>query len=151
DPILGLPKVTYPTGQSSRGYEDSQDIVTIPADMNGLIIDTYYATFPGEQTRIVLEAGSSGLYSSYGMNNRANVFGGGDENKVLLIEYRKTTANLVGPSGNDSWNAMVAERHYSGLANVLLVDGSVQTYRVADIDPTKKPNYIQYWLPFVDN
>jgi len=88
--------------------------------------------------------------ASYGMNNRANVMRG--ENRILLIDYPKVVANVVGDSGTDMWGVeieKVADRHL-GAINVLSYDGAVHTRRPHEIDPGVLANYNNLWLPESD-
>ena len=71
--------------------------------------------------------------ANYGMNNRANVLRRGGH-KVLILDYKKLVANVVGPDATDVWNEQVAPRHQGGV-NVLFLDGHVEMKMPSEIDP----------------
>ena len=91
------------------------------------------------------ETGFSAVYTcpeededdSYGMNNKAHMMGNGDSHKILMLDYRKPIANIVGLAAVDrceEWDANVAYRHMN-TANVLYFDGHVASLGVHDTDP----------------
>jgi prepilin-type N-terminal cleavage/methylation domain-containing protein/prepilin-type processing-associated H-X9-DG protein len=88
-------------------------------------------------------------YSSYGINARARVMRPGDGGKVLMLEYHKTIANVVGPSAPDVWSAQVAPRHV-GVLNVLFYDGHVEGRSPEEIDPRVTRLQDLYWRPLDD-
>lgn len=74
---------------------------------------------------------------SYGMNNKAHLFGAGDSHKILMLDYRKSLAGIVGYSAFErceDWDANAAFRHM-GTANVLYFDGHVASLGPTDTDP----------------
>ncbi len=74
---------------------------------------------------------------SYGMNNKAHLMGRGDSNKILMLDYRKSVAGIVGYAAVErceDWDANAAFRHM-GNANVLYYDGHVASIGPTDTDP----------------
>lgn len=86
--------------------------------------------------------------TDYGMNNRAAAFQG-DGNKILVVEYCKMVADVVGPDATDIWPDGVAPRHL-GMLNVLRDDGSVGGSRVDPIDPRVRRLHDELWKPTND-
>jgi prepilin-type N-terminal cleavage/methylation domain-containing protein/prepilin-type processing-associated H-X9-DG protein len=84
----------------------------------------------------------------YGMNNRAHRMKGG-ASKILLVEYKKVVAYVVGPDAGDIWVDQVAPRHFDTL-NVLYVDGHVETHRPEVINPEIPAIQKRLWLPGTD-
>jgi prepilin-type processing-associated H-X9-DG protein len=150
DQMLGSPATTYPTGQSSRGYENSAEITEISQDMLTYIVHRFHSTFPGEQTRLLVVPVEEGGRASYGMNNRSGVMDEVDGSKILMVEYVKAVADLVGPAAGDSWASMVAERHATNMVHVLYADGSVQFVTTSSVDPQVKSIHDEFWLPGYD-
>ncbi|GIW78584.1 MAG: hypothetical protein KatS3mg105_0391 [Gemmatales bacterium] len=144
DGVLGKPGVQYPTGQVARGYESGAEITRISPDMMTYYIDRFISTFPGEQTRIVTPEGTgASAGSSYGMNNAAGNFSERDRgSKILLVEYKKSIANVVPLF--DNWLLQRDLRHRGKMMNILLRDGSVQSVDADTIDPSIYPNL---WTP----
>lgn len=123
DGILGRPDVQYPTGQGARNYE-GVEVVTLSDGMDTFTVDYFRSTFPGENTRIITEAGA-GACSSYGMNNQATVFSASRDEQVLMTDYGKTVIDLDGRGGHDDGPEWMRHRH-RGRSNVLFADGSVR-------------------------
>ena len=86
---------------------------------------------------------------SYGINSRAFRFGGGDSTKLVALDYKAGVTNVVGPQGNDDWNATSAPRH-RGQINVLLVDGSTQRFPSSQLDPRVCEIHDRLWRPTRD-
>jgi prepilin-type processing-associated H-X9-DG protein/prepilin-type N-terminal cleavage/methylation domain-containing protein len=84
----------------------------------------------------------------YGMNNRAERMTG-DSHRILVVEYLKLVADVVGVDARDVWMQQVAPRH-SGALNVLYVDGHVDTRRPRDIDPSVPAIQAELWRPTMD-
>jgi prepilin-type N-terminal cleavage/methylation domain-containing protein len=150
DSALGNPTTAYPTGQPSRGYESGEDITEISTDMLTYRILRFHSTFPGEQTRLLVEPYDGDGRASYGMNNRSVALTESEANKILMVEYSKAVANVVGPTASDSWPNMVAERHALGLIHVLMTDGSVRRVPTAEVDPRSPVIHDQLWRPAFD-
>jgi len=87
--------------------------------------------------------------ASYGMSNRYPRLQGGDTEKVVLLDYNATKADVVGKGASDVWSVMVAPRH-RGKMNVLFYDGSVQLRSPAQIDPLVCELHDRYWRPLRD-
>lgn len=83
--------------------------------------------------------------TSYGINNRVHRFVG-DGNKILLVEYLKPVADVVGTAARDFWPDQVAPRH-AGLLNVLFTDGRVEAFRPGVIDPRIPRQHDNLWRP----
>ena len=74
---------------------------------------------------------------SYGMNNKAHLLGPEDAGKILVMDYKATSADLVGydaTSRCEEWALNAAFRH-SGTANALYYDGHVSSVRPQEVDP----------------
>jgi prepilin-type processing-associated H-X9-DG protein len=87
-------------------------------------------------------------FGSYGMNNRAHRFLE-DANKILMVEYYKQVANVVGAGALDFWPDMVQPRHL-GMLNVLYADGRVQSHTPEEIDPRILEIHDTLWRPNLD-
>jgi len=124
DGTLGKPEVQYPTGQGARNFESGADIVTLTEGMDTFIINRFHSTFPGENTRIITEAGAS-VASSYGMNNQASSLSMSKERQVLMAEYGKTVIDLDFQGSNNDGPEWIRHRH-GGRSNVLFGDHSVK-------------------------
>jgi len=83
----------------------------------------------------VLSGGCGKL--SYAINVRGHRLSK-NEDKVLIIEYGKSVANVVGPTGKvgEFWDKEfgVAPRHFR-VCNVLFADNSVRALSPTDVDP----------------
>ena len=82
--------------------------------------------------------------TSYGMSNAAEDFLTGDSNKILLVEYTKPVASVVGENAKDFWNETVAPRHF-GTLNVLYEDGHVGSSSPEEIDPRIPAFHDKVW------
>jgi prepilin-type N-terminal cleavage/methylation domain-containing protein/prepilin-type processing-associated H-X9-DG protein len=90
----------------------------------------------------------AGEKASYGMNNRAQVFHQ-DSTKILMVEYGKLVADVVGADARDVWHQWVRPRH-AGVLNALFGDGRVETMPPSAIDPTVTKLHDEYWRPTRD-
>ncbi|MHC4175980.1 MAG: H-X9-DG-CTERM domain-containing protein, partial [Planctomycetota bacterium] len=125
DGVLGKTGVRYPTGQKSRNYENGAEWIVLTDEMDTFIVERFHSTFPGENTRIITEAGA-GMYSSYGMNNQATIWSATENEQVLLTDYGKTIINLD-LRGVTNIDGLEWRRHRHGdKSNVLFGDGSVE-------------------------
>jgi len=110
--------------------------------------------------------------NSFGMNRKAHLLGAGDSNRVLMLDFKNSSANVVAPHYQtrcENWYADAAFRHF-GTCNVLFFDGHVKTLRPTQIDPCGDedpsdgyslafldrydienpddlPSYAEYWPP----
>jgi len=108
-----------------------------------------FETRPGDSP------GAWGVYSlaaknvSYGMNDEAIWLGShrGNSNKILMLDYEKTVADLVGHDHTDYWPETVAPRHF-GTCNVLFIDGSVRVFYPKEIDPEDPALNRLWWAPY---
>jgi prepilin-type N-terminal cleavage/methylation domain-containing protein/prepilin-type processing-associated H-X9-DG protein len=86
--------------------------------------------------------------ATYGMNSRQHAFRRG-ERKILLLDYNKLVAEVVGDTATDVWSDEVAPRHV-GQVNAAFADGSVGDYNPDDIDPGLSTVHDGMWKPEVD-
>ncbi|MCA9269318.1 MAG: prepilin-type N-terminal cleavage/methylation domain-containing protein [Planctomycetales bacterium] len=84
--------------------------------------------------------------ASYGVNNRCAEFGAKDARKILLVEYEKSVASVVGADATDRFIEKVAARHH-GQCNALFVDGSVEAFDPVEIDPANLSKHDLLWRP----
>jgi len=99
--------------------------------------------------------------ASYGMNSRSSRFTG-DSNKLLLVEYCKSVASVVGANAPDLtptaalmdspyWTGWGGGRaRHSGSMNVLFEDSHVEAKRPMSIDPRVSWIHDAYWKPQAD-
>jgi prepilin-type N-terminal cleavage/methylation domain-containing protein len=90
--------------------------------------------------------GGEGSGSHYGMNAKAADMVGNSSNKILLVEYNKLVADVVGTAATDNWGEQAAPRH-AGVMNVLYRDGSVRGATPGQIDPSIPELHDRYWKP----
>jgi len=103
-------------------------------------------TYP-EKRKVVLK-GVGGIPTHYGMNNRSSGFVS-DGTKILLLDYHKPVADVVGLDAGDIWSEQVAPRHFN-MVNVLFADGHVKTMSPKEIDPSNTKLHDHYWRPLRD-
>jgi prepilin-type N-terminal cleavage/methylation domain-containing protein/prepilin-type processing-associated H-X9-DG protein len=141
DPVLGAPGTAYDQIQSARGMEIGDEVIELSSDMKVFTVNRFIVTGVMEEARIITESGAS----SYGVNGRVNRFVQ-DSNKILLVEYKKIVADVVGTGARDIWANQVAPRHF-GSVNVLFADGHADTMKPEAIDPTVSDNQNDFWCP----
>ena len=88
------------------------------------------------------------ITADYGMNARAHRFTS-DTNKVLVLDYTYTVADVVGVDATQEFSKYVAPRH-GGTCNVLFADGHVDSFIPDDIDPSDLALHDRYWKPAID-
>ena len=74
---------------------------------------------------------------SYGMNNKAHFFTPDDAGRILVMDYKTASADIVGYSATqrcEEWNANAAFRHM-GTANAVYGDGHVASVRPDETSP----------------
>jgi prepilin-type processing-associated H-X9-DG protein len=147
DPALGAPGTSYDQNAGARGMEPGAEILTISQDMRTLTTDRLVVTGCMEEARIITEPGGVGM-SSYGANGRLHRFTG-DSHRILLVEYNKIVADVVGAGASDVWTEQIAPRH-GGTLNVLFGDGRVEARTPRSIDPRVRPIHDEYWCPTRD-
>lgn len=103
------------------------------------------AEIPYPETRRAVIEGTGGIPTHYGMNARSAGFVS-DSNKILMLDYNKVVADVVGPDAADFWPKDVAPRHF-GTVNVLFTDGHVEAMLPGNIDPTNTELHDMYWKP----
>lgn len=86
--------------------------------------------------------------TSYGMNIRGHRMMR-DSHKILVLDYSKKVADVVGLTAGDFWPDEVQPRHI-GTCNVLYVDGSVKPQQPSDIDPQVPSVNDDLWRPHTD-
>lgn len=96
---------------------------------------------------------------SYGMNNCAHKLGPEDANKILLLDFLNTAAELVtyAPAVRcETWNENKAFERHQGVCNVLFADGHVAANAEGLITPcTQDPcctpgtgsTFTNFWVP----
>lgn len=82
---------------------------------------------------------------SYGMNVGVSRFTG-DSHKILMLDYHRKVADVVGADFRDYWPETVAPRH-SGTCNVLFVDSSTRKMKPFEMDPTDPEINNALWRP----
>jgi hypothetical protein len=85
---------------------------------------------------------------SYGMNVGVSRFID-DGNKILVLDYHKKVADVVGANFPDFWPETVAPRH-RGTCNVLFDDSHVQALAPAEMNPTDPEINNNLWRPSRD-
>jgi prepilin-type N-terminal cleavage/methylation domain-containing protein/prepilin-type processing-associated H-X9-DG protein len=127
--------VAADNGPHMHGVRDENDI--------GLTPVTYVPPAPTSG------AGLTANSASYGVNSKAQNFAlAADTGKVLVLDYRKMVADVIGPQPADIWPDQAAPRH-SGALNVLFRDGSVLDMLPQDLDPTQPQIRQTNWVPTV--
>ena len=87
--------------------------------------------------------------ASYGMNSRCAAFKERDGQKILVLDYSKKVADVVGPDAHDLFRDRVAVRH-GELCNVLFVNGRVSSFLPEAIDPSILAIQDKLWKAEVD-
>jgi len=144
-------------GFESNGYYNVLDGVATPLAALPEFLNTCWTCQPPptQRSAVLLPRGHGGepddgqdtdetfeIETSYGINAVAHKLD--TAQKVLMVEYHKDLADVVGPAATDDWSEQVAPRH-RGKCHVLFVDGSVQLVDPADIDPTNAAHHDRYW------
>jgi prepilin-type N-terminal cleavage/methylation domain-containing protein/prepilin-type processing-associated H-X9-DG protein len=91
---------------------------------------------------------AEGAKADYAMNARAHRLYQ-DAHRILILEYHKVVADVVGVDARDIWTEQVAPRHL-GVLNVLFVDGHVQARTPISIDPRVAYIHNELWRPTAD-
>ena len=86
---------------------------------------------------------------SYGMNPRAYRMLGGDSHKIVMLDYHKLEANVVGAAATDDWATASAPRHRER-CSVLRHDGSVAQSPTDEISPEDCYLHDKLWRPLRD-
>jgi len=146
DKTLGNPNTAYASG-NARNIEPSQDIVTLNSGMQSITVVQFLTNTAIEDIRVITDPGSV-ADTSYGCNARANRLSA-DAKKILLLDYDKLVAEVLGATPNDDWNRWVAPRHM-GSCNVLYADGRVTGEFPDDIDPRVPNTQNKLWKPTTD-
>jgi prepilin-type processing-associated H-X9-DG protein len=100
-----------------------------------------------------------GYRVSYGINGKSNLFSG-DSQKILMVEYCKLVADVVGTQATDLTTVtdfMRGSRHWTGWGggrarhlgniNVLYADGRVETTTPGAINPSMPRIHDELWRP----
>ena len=88
--------------------------------------------------------------TSYGGNNRMQKLNRDDSGKVLLLDYNKILADVIGPNSRDVWLKHSAPRHGEAI-NVLFTDGHTESRDPGEIDPRIRAFHEKYWRPTADD
>lgn len=137
-----ITSVLDPTGQVVEGLEGVSG--WNPQAPSGALASITWRAPPSEDT--ATGAPPAVVSGHFGMNGRAHRFSGGDGNKILMLDYNKPVADVVGPAASDQWNILVAPRH-GGTANFLRYDGSVHARKPKEINPTIADLHNRLWRP----
>jgi len=98
---------------------------------------------------------------SYGINSRVSRFLQ-DSQKILVVEYCKIVADVVGTNASDwiptddmknspYWGGWGGSRaRHTGVMNVLFADGRVESFSPKAINPLVSQFQDEYWLPLAD-
>jgi prepilin-type processing-associated H-X9-DG protein len=135
----GLMKVTHIMNDRDHTSE-------VFAPDGTLLFRTRSGAFSGEGQSAVYDM--SGSRATYGMNSRVHVMVD-DGTKILLLDYEKVVADVVGFDRTDYWPNTVAPRH-SGSCNVLFADGHVDTMIPSAINPDNPKLNDFWWKPNAD-
>lgn len=119
------------SGQNTMGYV---------FDLLGPDKQVIQADFKPGSTAIV----PSAVKCSYGMNSRVAQMSGDDNHCIVLVEYRKSYADVAGPNAADFWPEQAAARH-RGRLNVLYYDGHIESKSMTEIDPRQTTIQQQLW------
>ncbi|MCE9544524.1 MAG: LamG domain-containing protein, partial [Planctomycetia bacterium] len=92
--------------------------------------------------------------ASYGMNSRATRMMDQDSGRIVLLDYKTTSAAIVAQGQtvaqlNSTWPWLYAGRHFQR-ENVTVAAGAVQSYDPNAIDPRFCVYYTQFWQPVRD-
>ena len=135
----GLMKVTHIMNDSGHANQ-------VFAPDGTLLFETTPGRFSGEGQSAVYDM--SGSRATYGMNSRVHAMVA-DGGKILLLDYEKVVADVVGFDHTDFWPNTVAPRHF-GTCNVLFADGSARPMLPATIDPQHPRLNDLWWKPKAD-
>jgi len=113
-----------------------------PAGAQVLKVDQ--GQMPGASGEYPLDGGRA----HYGMNGRAQRLIR-DSHRLLMVEYHKLVADVVGLDARDIWFEQVAPRH-AGTLNVLYVDGHVESKTPMEINPELPAIQKELWQPALD-
>ena len=100
-------------------------------------------------------------FPSYGINSRHHRMGSGDGDRIVLLDYHETVAQVVGtnpqdmtiggePDSDESWRDFIPVERHGNQANVLFYDGRVQTFYFDEIDPLDCETHYRLWQPYED-
>ena len=135
----GIMKVTHTMNDSGHA-----NLVFAPD--RTLLLETRPGRFSGEGKSAEYRIG--GDRATYGMNSRVSVMRA-DGSKILLLDYTKIVADVVGYDHADFWPHTVAPRHFD-TCNVLFADGSARSMLPATIDPEDPKLNDLWWKPRAD-
>jgi len=86
---------------------------------------------------------------SYGMNNKIHRFVN-DGKKILLIDYEKSIADVVGPTANPTTDWLKVSPRHTGLVNVIFEDSHVESFVPDEIDPNVNEYHDRFWKPAIE-
>lgn len=142
--------VTVTNIENDRGPNPTQEVQNAGSFSSEIYAPdgTLVASIPQGQLPGATGQYRVGATATYGMNNRS-VRLQRDSHKILMLDYRKTVASVVGPDALDIYEEQVAPRHY-GRVNVLHVDGHTSTRPPDEIDPSDPQLHDEFWKPYRD-
>lgn len=113
-------------------------------DRNGAVVAT--GILPGFDFVMDRELGS------YGVQNHSRFLTATGSSTILMVEYNKQEADVVGSDGDpNEWPQWAAPRHHGeDMMNVLFADGHVESLSAIAIDPRVPSAYLEFWLPHND-
>jgi prepilin-type N-terminal cleavage/methylation domain-containing protein/prepilin-type processing-associated H-X9-DG protein len=136
-------------------FLDPEDKIVI--DQKGLALDPFHEQYQSKWWF------SGGGRSSYGMNNRAGrlVY---SSQKLLMVEYCKVVADVVGTAASDlttvtdfmrnseQWGGWGGSRiRHAGTMNVVYADGHVDATTSSAINPSVATIHDKFWKPILDS
>jgi len=104
----------------------------------------------GDDPRLWNCSNAVGEPTSFGFNARVFRMQPSDAGKIVALDYRKQSADVVGHPPADDWAVQAAPRH-RGSVNALLYGGSVSSQGLDAIDPNVCLNQDVFWRPVLDN
>lgn len=117
--------------------------LTVYAPDGSLLGDFPSGSMPGAVMQYDV---TGGFAISYGMNNLAHQFEPGEGANILMVEYSKIVADVVGVNRRDIWEDQMQPRHARKM-NVMFLDGSVALKAPEEIDPTVTKLHDELWEP----
>ncbi|MCE9532341.1 MAG: DUF1559 domain-containing protein [Planctomycetes bacterium] len=134
----GLIKMTYALADGGGTANFAGQTFDLLDDSQNVILTNF---LHGQSTMV------SAATCSYGINASAHQFAFGDSGKVLLVEFLKNTADVVGAGADRfNWTQLCAPRHRTRL-NVLYYDGHVENKSPDDLNPLVPSIHDTLWLP----
>lgn len=117
---------------------------------DGKIVPGFESIGSGNWSGRTGSVAGSRIELSYAMNIAGHLVPR-SEDKILLIEYNKTVANVTTFTGNTprdlvDWPKLIQARHAFS-CNALFADGSVRSVEPISVDPRVSENHARHWKP----